>query len=461
MNFLDNLFLSFPMKHYEEKPKEELINELKSAAGKPTVKNCYETAISVTGNIFYEWDMVSDEVVYDGNLEKIIGFSADEMAGSMKRWIALIHHDDVKCFNEIIKTNIATKEPVQLKYRIRKKSGGYMQVHDNIRFFSDTHDNHVRMVGFVNDVSVFKDQQAGNLNFLKKTLMEFTHEINNSVGVVFICVKEVKRLFTQLLRANTSTDTRFDTINDKLQALRKLVDENSLYSDKWIGDKPDVIDELYISFEELRKTIDGVSRKGTNILDYLEDTMNVSLRCKNLIKSLVGFMNQSESVKTRYKINNVIKKIIELYEYQAGTKQIDICCTYDPAIPDILMDVNQIELVIANIINNAFQAIEESQKNKFITEMQRVGVITIETHFFREKNVVEVVIMDSGSGIAKDYLPKVFDPFFSKFKKKTGTGIGLSIAYKIVHMHNGTIEVESMVGKGTTFRITLPLDNSS
>ncbi|MBM4055113.1 MAG: PAS domain S-box protein [Planctomycetes bacterium] len=446
------------MKYYEEKLKEEFMNGWKSADDKPTLKNCYETVISVPGNIFYEWDMAADKVVYDGHTEDIIGFSADEIKGSMKCWMALIHPEDVKCFHEAIKKNTLSEEPVQLEYRIRKKNGDYIYVQDKIRFFTTAHDNHVKMVGFVSDISAFKEQQANKANFLKKTLMEFAHEINNSIGVVFICVKEVKRLFTQFLRVNASVNSKFNTINDTLQALKKLIEENSLFSDKGIRDTLNgSVDELCAGFGNLQKTIDGISGKGANILDYLEDTMNVSLHCKNLIKSLVMFMNQSEPVKTRSKINDVVKEVIALYECQADNRSIDMSCMYTPENPDVLIDVNQIESAVANVINNAFQAIEESEKSSSLTEKQKAGAITVETHLFKERELVEIVIKDSGTGIPKDHMERIFDPFFSKFKKKVGTGIGLSMAYKIVHMHNGTIKAESVVGKGTTVRITLPL----
>lgn len=300
------------------------------------------------------------------------------------------------------------------------------------------------------------------VNYLKKTLVNFVHKINNSFGVVFICVKEVKRLFPQFLRISIVTEARFSAMSDTLQRLRQMINENCLSGDKRINDRLNgTIAELCASFEELRKTIDDVSKKGMSIVEYLEDTTNVSMQCKNLIKSLVAFVSQREPVKTRHKMNDLIKGVIDLYEYQANKKKIDIFYAGNPAVPTMLIDAKQIELAIANIINNAFMAIEELHGMSATPELQRAGTVTIETGFLEEKKVVEILIKDSGSGIEKDFLPKIFDPFFSKFKNKSGPGTGLSLANKIVQMHNGTIEVESIVGKGTAFRITLPLEDES
>ena len=89
--------------------------------------------------------------------------------------------------------------------------------------------------------------------------------------------------------------------------------------------------------------------------------------------------------------------------------------------------------------------------------IHRKGALTIGTLFHADKELVEIFISDTGMGINKYNLGKIFDPFFTARKDGKGTGLGLSISYGIVKMHEGNIEVESEVGKGTTFRILLPV----
>lgn len=94
-----------------------------------------------------------------------------------------------------------------------------------------------------------------------------------------------------------------------------------------------------------------------------------------------------------------------------------------------------------NILVNAAQAIDK--KGEIVVKTQQVN------------NHVEIMISDTGSGIARENLQKIFDPFFTTKDVGKGTGLGMNIAYNIVKKHNGTIKVDSEVGKGTTFTISL------
>ena len=111
-------------------------------------------------------------------------------------------------------------------------------------------------------------------------------------------------------------------------------------------------------------------------------------------------------------------------------------------LPEIECHPNQLNQVFMNILVNAAQAIPDG------------GTITIET--FEEGENVKVVISDTGVGIPREHLSKIFDPGFTTKGVGVGTGLGLSICYKIVRDHNGKIEVESS-NTGTTFTITLPI----
>ncbi|HHT9130838.1 MAG TPA: sensor histidine kinase, partial [Candidatus Brocadiaceae bacterium] len=128
----------------------------------------------------------------------------------------------------------------------------------------------------------------------------------------------------------------------------------------------------------------------------------------------------------------------------------------DPNVPDVMMDARQMEQVIINITNNAVFAMKEVAGDEHFG-VHRKGVLTIGTNFHADKESVEIFIKDTGVGISKSDAGKIFDPFFTTRKDGKGTGLGLSISYGIVKMHDGSIEVESELGKGTTFRILLPL----
>jgi signal transduction histidine kinase len=102
---------------------------------------------------------------------------------------------------------------------------------------------------------------------------------------------------------------------------------------------------------------------------------------------------------------------------------------------------------------NAYQAIEEAVEKR--THQGAMGTVTLTTA--PHDGGVFVEISDTGAGIATDHLDRIFDPFFTTKKVGVGTGLGLSTSFNIVRRHGGTLRVESWPGRGTTFRIHLPL----
>jgi len=111
-------------------------------------------------------------------------------------------------------------------------------------------------------------------------------------------------------------------------------------------------------------------------------------------------------------------------------------------LPEIYVDANRLREAIVNIIRNAIQSIDGN------------GTVTIRTYIRNEMFLLEVE--DTGKGICEKDLPHIFDPFYTT--KKEGTGLGLTISNKIIEEHGGNIEVESVEGKGSIFRITIPIN---
>ena len=105
----------------------------------------------------------------------------------------------------------------------------------------------------------------------------------------------------------------------------------------------------------------------------------------------------------------------------------------------------QLKQVFMNILNNACQAVEGH------------GEIHISTQFVQQDKVIEIRIKDTGIGIPKDQIEKIFDPFYTTKAVGQGTGLGLSITYGIVKSHGGDLAVASQVGHGSEFTIRLPI----
>jgi len=137
----------------------------------------------------------------------------------------------------------------------------------------------------------------------------------------------------------------------------------------------------------------------------------------------------------------VVAEVVELMRYEAENQHIRIVTKIEPDLPDVMIDRKNLKQALLNIMKNAIGAMPEG------------GVLTISVE---EKNdELQIAVSDTGIGIPEELMAKIFEPYFTT--KESGSGLGLTITFKIVKEHNGEITVESIPGKGSTFTIHLPL----
>jgi len=179
--------------------------------------------------------------------------------------------------------------------------------------------------------------------------------------------------------------------------------------------------------------------------ENLEEVIRQTERCRGIVKGLLEFSRQSKGNTEPVDLNKVLQDTLSLIGKQAVFFNIKVVCQLEPALPLVVADPSQFQQVFINILMNAVQAMNEQ------------GTITIKTRHISEDNSVEVAISDTGQGIPHKDIGRIFDPFFTtKEGGGRGTGLGLSIAYGIVTTHGGHISVQSEVGKGSTFLVSIP-----
>ena len=168
--------------------------------------------------------------------------------------------------------------------------------------------------------------------------------------------------------------------------------------------------------------------------------------CSQIVEGLLDFARVHDTRKAVSDIHDGIEDVVAILEPQFQKQSIDIRRAFAADLPEILMDVEKMKQVYMNILLNAKQAMADG------------GTITIATSAAPDADAVTIAISDTGVGIPPDKRDHIFDPFFTTKKTGQGTGLGLSISYGIVKEHGGDIQLESTPGKGSCFRLTLPLD---
>jgi two-component system NtrC family sensor kinase len=177
----------------------------------------------------------------------------------------------------------------------------------------------------------------------------------------------------------------------------------------------------------------------------LEKIVKESTRCKDIVKGLLDFARQTEPETRLADINTVLKSTLSLVEKQTLFQNIQVITQLNPDLPLVEIDTTQIQQVFMNIIMNAAEAMEGK------------GELSVSTKRSDDNRFVEIDFTDSGCGISQQNLKRVFEPFFTTKEVGHGTGLGLAISYGLIEKHKGSIDVRSIVGKGTTFIIKLPI----
>jgi two-component system NtrC family sensor kinase len=229
-------------------------------------------------------------------------------------------------------------------------------------------------------------EHTGKLASLGRLAAGVAHEINNPLAI----------------------------INEKAGLIKDLVEFSKQYQDR----------------EKLTLQVDSILR-----------SVN---RCREITHRLLGFAKRMDVKVETIHLNELLQEVLGFLEKEAFHRNITVNFNLAPDLAPIAHDRGQLQQVFLNIINNAFEAVEDG------------GNITIATQKNEtEPGSVEVAISDDGRGIHPDDQKHIFDPFYSRGKEQ-GTGLGLSISYGIVAKCGGDIRVESKVGKGSTFTVVLP-----
>jgi PAS domain S-box-containing protein len=184
-------------------------------------------------------------------------------------------------------------------------------------------------------------------------------------------------------------------------------------------------------------------------LDRLDDLRLVEQETKRIariVRNLLEFSSSSPAEQRCNDINACIQKTLQLVDYSLKKESgVSIVVCLSPELPPAAIGEDECKQIILNLIKNSIEAIGPA------------GTIRVETAFLPSESMVQCRVSDTGRGIPKEVLPRVFDPFFSTKGDEGNSGLGLSVVYGLVSKFKGRIEVESEEGRGTVVTISLPV----
>ncbi len=260
------------------------------------------------------------------------------------------------------------------------------------------------------------------------------------------------------IRSNDELNDLAEAFNSMAAALKKRDEKLKEFARKRImeSERLAIIGQLAAGVaHELNNPMQGIVTYSHLLLEEMpnghpgrelaQKIVTQANRCTGIVRGLLDFSRQRKPQTRSINLNTILNDCISLVKHQSLFHNIQILPNLATDLPMVVVDPTQMQQVFMNLIINAAEA------------MSRGGQLRLTTRVNAAERCVEVEVADTGHGISEEHMERIFDPFFTTKEATHGTGLGLAISFGIVKEHQGTISVESEVGKGTTFTVRLPI----
>ncbi len=259
--------------------------------------------------------------------------------------------------------------------------------------------------------------QSEKMASLGQLTAGIAHEINNPINFVYAGIDGLK--------------TSLDALIEILNKYEKIDDYNE-------------IDEVLSMVSEINKLKEKLYFKETKgaVHELINAVKEGAERTAEIVEGLRNFSRTNETELKTVDVHRGIESSLILLNNKINSQEIKVIKNFDSHLPEINCYPGQLNQVFMNLLNNAIEAIDGK------------GIIKIVTK--NGPKQIKISISDSGIGMENEVKEKIFDPFYTTKDLGEGTGLGLSISFGIIQKHQGTLEVKSEIGKGTTFTIFIP-----
>lgn len=297
---------------------------------------------------------------------------------------------------------------------------------------------HVHLKGFVDGKS-YK-----NINYVVGTLFVFISTMYTSVYITTSISKRLRKRHQEIVLLKEELERKNKTLVEMQEILirRERMSSMGQLSASIAHEVNNPLGGILIFASMLLENETDPDKK-----ESLKRIVDETIRCKDILRGLLDFSRKEEAKMELIYPFHPLENALSLVENMALFHNIDVYKEININTPKIKGNEKELQQAFLNVIINAAES------------MQNGGKLYLRTYKSEDKKFAVVEIEDTGHGIKKEHIDKIFEPFFSTKETGKGTGLGLSITYGIIQRHNGEIEVDSKVGIGTKFKIKFPIND--
>ncbi len=473
-------------------------------------KRSYESLLQTSRQLFYEWDVSAEFVQFAGNVRALFGCDERALAGSPERWLARIHPDDAGRYREAVARLREGGGALHIEYRVRHADGSWLVVEDDGALLRNAAESSARIVGVLSDVTERSTAQEA----LRESEAR-AHAILDAAPDAIVTLDEsgaieslnpgaermfglrsadvVGRSFSPFLvslsreagddvpmpcldrltgRGHEATGRRKDGREFPVQLgvsevrlsnrrifmalLHDLTEQKALEAQLRHAQKMEAVGLLAggvaHDFNNLLLTVQGRTELLLAGLDevhpmrrQVQEIQAAAERAAHLTRQLLAFSRRQPLRPRVVDVNALVLDLADMLRRLIG-EDVELALHLDPALGRVRADPGVLDQVVMNLVLNARDA------------MPSGGCVTLETTNVDRGGVSRVAlsIRDTGLGMDAATQARIFEPYFTTKEPGRGTGLGLSTVDGIVRQSGGEIEVSSVVGRGSTFRILLP-----
>lgn len=374
-----------------------------SAAVDREWKNRYEAVVRASGHLLYDWNPYTDEVIFGGDVERILGYASSELTGGLAQWEQLMHPDDLPAFHAERARVVTTQRPFKLEYRVRHRNGSELVFQDNGYPLINSEGRISSIVGFRVDITARKRDE------------EKIRQMHNELE------QRVTERTSELQFANREMEAFCYSISHDLRAPLRSIRG---YSEIILQDFAEGLDHQVVEY--LQRACDSTSRMN----QLLDDLLRLSV------------ISRGDLQREEVDLADIAKKAVN--DFKSADPQRRVNFNLGAGLT-VCGDTRLLQIALANLLSNAWK----------FTGKRPEAVIEFDS---AEKNGERVFhVRDNGEGFNMEWRHRLFGVFerLHAAKDFPGTGIGLAIVQRIIHRHGGRVWAESKPNEGATFYFTL------